>query len=297
MGLDELREARLLTDANLEQPEAYRTAAGQVVLSSQRAPGKETPNEDAALVLPLGSDGVLLAVADGAGGMPAGHIASRLTLETLLQSVQAVEPGDALRGAVLDGLERANEAILATRNGSGTTVAVAVIYAGRLRTFHVGDSQILVIGQRGKIKLQTIMHSPVGYALESELLDEAGAAVHEERYVVSNLLGTREMRIEIGPDLALAPRDTVLLASDGLADNLLSDAIVERIRMGPLQRGLSALARDCQVVMRGEANPAVAHPDDLTLIAHRGAVAPRPRPASSSTPAGQTESPRSGRGG
>ncbi|MEZ6183870.1 MAG: PP2C family serine/threonine-protein phosphatase [Planctomycetota bacterium] len=262
---------RLLADVDLEAPEVYALGKRRVVVSSQRCPGKETPNEDSALVLPLGDAGVLLAVADGAGGMPAGHVASKLTLETLAETVRAVEPGDALRGAVLDGLERANEAILATRNGSGTTVAVAVVYAGRLRTFHVGDSQILVAGQRGKVKLQTIMHSPVGYAIESELLDEASAAVHEERFVVSNLLGTRDMRIEIGPDLALAPRDTVLLASDGLADNLLSDAIVEAIRMGPLPARIADLATRARAVMRGEGDPAVAHPDDLTLVAYRGA--------------------------
>lgn len=266
MGLSVLEGHRLLSEADLAAAEGYAVNGGTVAWISQRSPDKETPNEDAALIAPLGDGGVLLAVADGAGGMPAGQVASKIALEQLLATVQAADPREALRGAVLDGFEQANDAILATRNGSGTTLAVAAIYDGKLRTYHVGDSQILVTGQRGSLKLQTIMHSPVGYALESELLDEAEAASHEERHVVSNLLGSLDMRIEIGPEIKLARFDTVLLASDGLADNLLSDTIVEAIKSGPLEGRIDALAQQCRVAMMGAANP---HPDDLTLLAWR----------------------------
>ncbi len=55
---------------------------------------------------------------------------------------------------------------------------------------------------------------------------------HEERHLVSNVVGTDDMRIELGPPLKLARYDTVLLASDGLLDNLYTDEIVELIRKG-----------------------------------------------------------------
>ena len=80
---------------------------------------------------------------------------------------------------------------------------------------------ILAIGQKGKIKLQTISHSPVGLAVESGHLDESEAMHHEQRHVVSNVVGDQTMRIEVGAKLMLAPRDTVLLSTDGLFDNLV----------------------------------------------------------------------------
>ena len=82
---------------------------------------------------------------------------------------------------------------------------------------------VLVTGGLGKIKLLTVSHSPVGMALESGLLDEAEAMHHEERHIVSNVVGSAGMRIEIGAKRKLAPRDTVLLASDGLAEASTSD--------------------------------------------------------------------------
>ena len=77
------------------------------------------------------------------------------------------------------------------------------------------------------------------------------------------------MRIEIGPSLKMAPRDTLVLASDGLADNLHVDEIVERVRKGPLQRVVGHVAHDTLQRMR---TPEPDHPskiDDLTFIAYR----------------------------
>ena len=46
--------------------------------------------------------------------------------------------------------------------GSATTLAVAEVVGQTVRTYHVGDSPIWVFGQRGRLKLQTVPHSPVG---------------------------------------------------------------------------------------------------------------------------------------
>ncbi|MEN8164347.1 MAG: ATP-binding protein, partial [Acidobacteriota bacterium] len=43
-----------------------------------------------------------------------------------------------------------------------------------IRPYHVGDSQAVVCGQRGKLKLQTMAHAPVAYAVEAGVLDEDG---------------------------------------------------------------------------------------------------------------------------
>ena len=59
--------------------------------------------------------------------------------------------------------------------------------------------------------------------------------------MISNVIGSPEMRIEIGPAIEMAARDTLVLASDGLLDNLLPTEIVELVRTGPLDKAVDQL--------------------------------------------------------
>jgi serine/threonine protein phosphatase PrpC len=139
-----------------------------------------------------------------------------------------------------------------------------------MRSYHVGDSLIMLVGQRGKLKFQSVSHSPVGYAVEAGLMDETEAIHHEERNVVSNIIGTPDMRIDVGPAIKLAPKDTLLLASDGLPDNLYVDEIVSRIKAGPLLGAAEALVEDCRGRMQYSQQQRPNHPDDLSVILYRG---------------------------
>ena len=65
---------------------------------------------------------------------------------------------------------------------------------------------------------------------------------HDDRHLVSNMVGSSDMRIEVGSPILLASRDTALLATDGLFDNVHPDEIVEIVRAGPLERAAAALA-------------------------------------------------------
>ena len=134
---------------------------------------------------------------------------------------------------------------------------------------------ILVVGQRGKIKLQTVSHSPVGYAVEAGVLDEKEALHHEDRHLVSNMLGLADMRIEVGSIVELAPRDTLLLASDGLFDNLHLDEIVDRVRKGPLTQVVQHLASDAAQRMTIPREGQPSKTDDLTFVAFRPVPPPR----------------------
>ncbi len=128
---------------------------------------------------------------------------------------------------------------------------------------------ILVCGGRGKVKLLTVPHSPVGFAMEAGILNEKEDMHHEDRHLVSNVIGTPEMRIEIGSTLKFKPRDTLLLASDGLFDNLHINEIVERIRKGPLQKSLDQLVHTAKSRMLNHRSGKPSKPDDLTVIAYR----------------------------
>jgi serine/threonine protein phosphatase PrpC len=265
----------VLAEAEMAEVAAFEFAGGTAAVFSNRSPLKSTPNEDVAALWPVGPSGGVLAIADGLGGHAGGERASRLAIETIQQSLNvALEGGlngepDGLRGAILSGIEAANRAIRELGCGAATTLALVEVQDQTVRSYHVGDSAVLVTGQRGKLKLQTIPHSPVGYAVEAGLMNEEDAIHHEARHVISNVIGSEQMRIEMGPHVEMAPRDTLVLASDGLFDNLLPSEIVELVRSGPLDRAVNDLAEEAQRRMLSSVGAAPSKPDDLTVIAYR----------------------------
>lgn len=270
-------DARLYMQEEMEQGEILPVAGGWAAVYSHRSPDKETANEDSAAILPFGTDAAVLVVADGIGGLRAGELASGLAIKVVLAEMQrAASEGLSLRETILDSIEKANEAISAMGVGAGTTMAVVEIQGATARPYHVGDTMILVTGQKGKIKLQTVSHSPVGYAVEAGYLDEDEAMEHEERHLLSNMLGIPDMRIEVGQPIDLAPRDTLLIASDGLFDNLQVDEIVERMRKGRLPKVTQTLAEDCLGRMKGADESGFSKPDDLSFIVFRAAPGTSP---------------------
>ena len=245
-------------------------AGGSAVALSRKDPGKQTENEDTAAVIPYGPGAAVLVVADGAGGLPAGKRASLTAVTTLAAALQtAMDKTMLLRTAILNGIEAANEAVLALANGSATTMTVITIEGLIARSYQIGDSEALVVGQRGLIKLQTTAHSPTGFAVEAGFLDEREALHHEDRHLVSNFLGTSDMRIDVGAGVELRPRDTVLVASDGLTDNVHLDEIVEQVRTGGLVESAAAVVKLAEERMSGVVSGQPSKPDDLSLILFR----------------------------
>ncbi len=274
-------EPLVFTEVDGSRAELFPVDGGQAGVYSARSPDKHSPNEDAAAVVPVDGRAAVLIVADGLGGSPAGQQASALAVQQMVAALAEAAPDEpTLRAAVLNGIENANRAICELGVGAASTLAVAEVFDHTVRPYHVGDSMILLVGQRGKVKLQTISHSPVGYAVESGLLDETEAMLHDERHVVSNILGTPDMRIEIGSPVRLAPRDTLLLATDGLLDNLHTAEIIERVRKGPLPTVHRALAEEARRRMVTPEPGQPSKPDDLTFVLYR----PRPGAGSRATP-------------
>jgi serine/threonine protein phosphatase PrpC len=261
--------SKLFLDEDMTVPRVLPVAAGQACVFTRRRPGRDTANEDAAGVFAGDGDCAVLAVADGLGGLPAGSHAAALALQQLASQVTGKPCGDIQREAVLTGLEQANTAVLDTGQGGATTIAVAGIDHHTVRAYHAGDSMILITGQRGRIKYQSVPHSPVGYAEASGLLDAEGAMFHTERHLVSNMVGMTEMRIEMSPPIELAPRDTVLLASDGLFDNLYISEIIDLIRIGPLATAGARLLERCEQRMVQADGGQPNKPDDLTFVLYR----------------------------
>jgi len=243
---------------------------GSLVAFSCPAPDKETTNEDAVAAIPYGPDAAVLIIADGAGGLPAGRRASRLAVRSLEKSlIEAMSEAMLLRTAILNGIEAANQAVLSLSSGSATTMTVVTIEGLLARTYQVGDSEAMVVGQRGRIKSQAMAHSPTGFAVEAGFLDERAALHHKERHLVSNFIGTTDMHIDMGIDVKLKPRDTVLLASDGLTDNIHLQEIVDMIRKGPLSAAIDSMSSLARRRMSVESKHQPSKPDDLSVILFR----------------------------
>ena len=236
---------------------------------SRRSPFKESFNEDSVGIIRVDDQTAVFAIADGCGGMRGGEQASNIALQVLADSIERNESGpDRLRVAILDGIEKANLAVQELRIGAACTIAVVEYHRGTIRPYHVGDSMILVTGIRGRIRYQSVSHSPVGFAVESGMLAADEAMHHEDRHLVSNVVGDARMRIEIGPALTLAQRDTVVIASDGLFDNLSVLEVVGGLRKGKLPLGVDAVTELAYQRMLGIKDQP-CKPDDLSIVAIR----------------------------
>lgn len=241
---------------------------GSVVGCSYRCPEKETHNEDAAAVIQLSPTHGVLVVADGVGGQNAGDRAAQTAIQSIIEHCDKAEPGSRLRMHLLDAIESANREILKWGLGAGATLIVAEYREGSVRIIHVGDAGAIVCSNRGNIKFMAVAHAPIAMAVEIGILDEEEALVHEDRNIISNCVGVADMKIEIGPRLTMAPRDTLVLASDGLFDNLTSEEITGSIRAGQFKPQVEQLIKTSRSRMLDE-DGSIGKADDLTILCFR----------------------------
>ena len=269
--------AHLYCEADLDRPIRLDVPGTDLWLYSVRAPEKQSENEDAAGAWLLPGAGLVLAVADGLGGAPSGAQAAGLAIRALDAALGALIEGSAngggedgdLRVAIIDAFESAHEAILALGVGAGSTLVVVEIRERRLRTYHVGDSAAIVVGQRGRLRLETLSHSPVGYGIAAGLINPKKAIDRPDRHYISNFLGASDMHIQVGSPIVLNARDTLLVTSDGLLDNLRHEEIVSKVRSGPVEGIALELASCVGQRMRGEASSVPGKPDDTSFLLYR----------------------------
>jgi len=255
-----------------ERPERLAPEHGEAVLFSSKAYDKSTGNEDAALFCELPGSVAVLAVADGVGGLPAGAEAAATAIGALRRSVERSagrHEGETLRSAIFDAFEDANAKLLEQGVGAATTLVVVEVRDGTARAYHAGDSGALLVGQRGRVRFETIPHSPVGYGVAAGMLEPSQTHHHDERHLLSNCVGSRDMRVEIGAPVPMAARDTLLLASDGVLENIERRDLIEQIRSGPLLQAATDLQARLRLTMAGADPKLPAHPDDATALLFR----------------------------
>jgi len=207
-----------------------------------------------------------MALADGAGGHRSGDVASEIAIQCVLAAAERVasDSNEDFTGVLLAAFDEANCTIRARASGAATTLLVLLVDGSSIRVLHVGDSKAVAFGGRGSIRLETIPHSPVGYGVEAGLIETDDAVGHEDLHIVSNLVGMDDMHVGVSSPVDLRPLDRVLLASDGLYDNVTVEEIVQTLRRGASSESVAAMADRCHSEMNGG-----GHPDDLTLMLFR----------------------------
>jgi serine/threonine protein phosphatase PrpC len=260
-----------LSRQTLSAPRRLDSTLGELVVATRGWESERRNNEDALLV-GLAPDSAVLAVADGAGGAPSGAEAASIAISALGQELGSDR--EEIRLSILDGFEAANRSVIELGVGAATTLSAVELRAEQegtvMRSYHVGDSAILVIGGRGKLKFSTISHSPVGYGVEAGLIKPEDALHHEDLNLVSNMVGMKQMRIEVGSEIRLAQRDTVLLGSDGLFDNLRTQEIIKLVCVHDLEEAAAGLLRLVAERMQQVEGEHPSKPDDTTFALFRG---------------------------
>ena len=194
-------------------------------------------NEDRIVVAPeIG----VVALADGMGGHRAGEVASQLAADLVVDKLRATlaEPGatapqhSPLR-ALAQSINQANRSILEaaradpSRQGMGTTLAVAMFHGRGVAIGHVGDSRIYRL-RGGKLALLTRDDSLLRQQLETGLIAADDVADSHNRSLVTQALGVTETIDVHSIDVDAIPGDLFLLCSDGLND-LVDDSDIELI--------------------------------------------------------------------
>ncbi|MBB3037291.1 PP2C family protein-serine/threonine phosphatase [Hoyosella altamirensis] len=171
---------------------------------------------------------VVLAVADGLGGHPAGNVASWLTVTELVESSAAWEtPGDISKGvAMLHTAVRRAASTSTEFRGMGTTFAALVITQNTVYCVNVGDSPIFKI-EKNDMTLVSI---------DDAALDAAGRPTH----AITQVVGSSESPVphvsEVQPALG-----RFLICSDGVSGFTNQEDIVRVCRESSPADALSGI--------------------------------------------------------
>lgn len=279
-------ELRPILSQARPESEWHAAAAGTIPLDCHgvSVTGRNrSVNQDDYLLAPLdiaGREGpsLLLAVADGIGGGPAGERASSLAVQTLHEFVRTsvgqsdvmrrIDPGDLL----LRGALRCNDEILCDVDahpdlyGMGTTLTAALVLWPKAWIVNVGDSR-LYLQRDGRLTRMTRDHTMVERLLDFGVLTPQSAKSSRWRHALWNHLGKRSGPVE--PEISqaeLRPADALLLATDGVTDPIPEGELETFANAADSARGLSR-----RMVWAAEER---GGKDDRTVVMAR--FAPRP---------------------
>jgi serine/threonine protein phosphatase PrpC len=207
-------------------------------IGSQQDPGlrrKDRPNEDTLFVVhgvmpstspsPLPTPFVLLVVADGMGGQGHGRTASRLAVQSLVESMsgslstQQSTP-KSLLALLSAGVQHANHVVYERNQQQhtvmGTTMTAALVIETTASVAHVGDSRLYLYRPSAGLAQITRDHSLVAALVTAGVIEPDEIYTHPYRNQIYRSLGQKATVEVETASVPLAAGDILLVCSDGL---------------------------------------------------------------------------------
>lgn len=203
--------------------------------------GSEGQNEDSLIIsFNEKKDELTFAVSDGAGGHPKGADASRLTVEEIKSFVQSDKDTDPI-----SLIENINNKVQEMKVGARCTLSLAQIKNNHIRFNSVGDSEILYWNANSSEVYKNIPDSDIGHLIHAGAIEQDKSLDDSSRYLVSNLIGDKAVRIESTTSMELKKGHTILMGSDGLFDNLSHVELASVIAAGSIEESFQKLVNKC----------------------------------------------------
>jgi len=198
-----------------------------------------TTNQDAFAVL---NDRMVWVVADGMGGHPAGDVAARMAVASILQAAESSLLSE--HRTTDDSCRMLSEWLIAANReiheqaqaqpgltGMGTTIVTMTITGAPtpvVSIAHLGDSRAYLY-RAGTLRQLTRDHTLIEKYLRSGLIDEAQSKIHPERHVLTQAVGIERHVTPTTTTIPLQPEDRLLLCTDGLTKMLDDREIAARL--------------------------------------------------------------------
>jgi protein phosphatase len=169
----------------------------------------------------------LFIVADGMGGHQHGEVASGAAIRALsgyllqrlvipMMTGTAASIDSSLQELMEQGFEEAQDAVIQTAPGGGTTLTAALVVGDQVTIGHVGDSRAYFALTDGELEPITKDHSLVKRLLELGQISEKEASVHPQRNVLYRAVGQTEPYRPDIETLSFPSPGSLMICSDGL---------------------------------------------------------------------------------
>ena len=199
-------------------------------------PGKvRSHNEDNVIILNKNHKEFVLAIADGMGGHRAGEIASKITIDHIIDSFNKMETFGSKKNAIewlRTTTNEINDKIFDYANnhqeskGLGTTLVIAIKTENYILYGNIGDSSGFVM-KNDILHKVTKDHTYVNMLVNSGKLTEEAAKTHPGRNLLTRALGANNpIEMDIF-DIDTSVKG-LFLCSDGLT-NMLTNEQIEKI--------------------------------------------------------------------
>ena len=182
-------------------------------------------------IVELGTKGCLMVVADGMGGMNAGEVASKITVDMVSKSFKSekltddvIKDSDSRASFMEEVVRRADKEIKrqadedSSKKGMGSTIVMAWLFENELTLCWCGDSRAYLYNSDNGIILISKDHSTVQEWVDKGLITYDEAFDHPMNNIITRSLGdpNGQARPE-SKTLTVGKGDIILLCSDGLS--------------------------------------------------------------------------------